>query len=393
MRNDKPFSSALAAMLCAASLFAFGCGRQAEEDRADLSTASAEEEARATEETYPAPETPANPSNIELRDELAVDVPDEPDQEVAGAPGAGQSGTDELDAHQRELDQREAELEARARRLRDLESRDRELQTAEREIARRETQAAEKPANRPARPTKRPAPVRPEPEPEEEAETEEVAEAPGNAGSSRAPDPEPEPAEEAEEIARSREDSREQERERAPRAEPATVSTGTVVAAEFLETLSSESSRVGDTFRARLTDDVRQGGRVVIPAGSEVVGEVTEAVPLRKVGGRAKLAVRFTDLVLPHGVSVPIDASFVGEGKSETRRDAATIGGAAAGGAVLGRVINKKDRSRGAVIGAILGAAIGTAIASRTDGEEVKIYEGSILDLRFDAPVEIPARR
>lgn len=376
MRNNKTFSSALAAMLCAASLFTFACGPKAEEDRGgDLSTASAEEEARATAETYPAPETP---TGVELRDEGAVDVPEE-----------AVAGTDELDAHQRELDQREAELEARARKLRDLESRDRELQAAERETARRETQAAEKPANRP---TKRPAPARPEPEPEEDADTDEVAEAPGAGGSSRGPDPEPERSE-AEEIAQSREDAREEEREEAPRAEPATVSAGTVVAAEFLETLSSENSRVGDTFRARLTDDVRQGGRVVIPAGSEVVGEVTEAVPLRKVGGRAKLAVRFTDLVLPHGVSVPIDASFVGQGKSETGRDAATIGGAAAGGAVLGRVINKKDRSRGAVIGAILGAAIGTAIASRTNGEEVNIFEGSVLDLRFDAPVEIPARR
>lgn len=381
MRNDKTFSSALAAMLCAASLFTFACGRQAEEDRgADLSTASAEEEARATAETYPAPETPANPSNIELRDERSVDVPEE-----------AVAGTDELDAHQRELDQREAELEARARKLRDLENRDRELQAAEREISRRETQAAEKPANRP---TKRPAPARPEPEPEDDADTEEVAEASGAGGTSRGPDPEPEPAEEiAPTREDAREDAREEEREEAPRAEPATVSAGTVVAAEFLATLSSESSRVGDTFRARLTGDVRQGGRVVIPAGSEVVGEVTEAVPLRKVGGRAKLAVRFTDLVLPHGVSVPIDASFVGQGKSETSRDAATIGGAAAGGAVLGRVINKKDRSRGAVIGAILGAAIGTAIASRTNGEEVNIFEGSVLDLRFDAPVEIPARR
>jgi type IV secretory pathway VirB10-like protein len=363
MRNDKTFSSALAAMLCAASLFTFACGQKAGE------------EARSAEETYPAPETPANPSNLELREERSVDVPEE---QVAAA--------DELDVHQRELDQREAELEARARRLRDLESREREINTAEREIERRETQAAEKPANRP---TKRPAPARPEPEPEpEEADTEELAEASGAGGSSRGPDVEPEAAE-AEEIAQSREGDREE----APRAEPATVSAGTVVAAEFLETLSSESSRVGDTFRARLTGDVRQGGRVVIPAGSEVVGEVTEAVALRKVGGRAKLAVRFTDLVLPHGVSVPIDASFVGQGKSETGRDAATIGGAAAGGAVLGRVINKKDRSRGAVIGAILGAAIGTAIASRTDGEEVNIFEGSVLDLRFDAPVEIPARR
>jgi type IV secretory pathway VirB10-like protein len=390
MRNTKTFSSApaarlaITAMLCAAPLFTFACGREAEEPReSDLSTTSAVEENRSAGETYPAPETP---SGVEIREERGVDVPDE---EVVAAGEAGAGGVDELEAHQRELDQKEAELEARARRLRDLERRQREIDVAEREIARRESQAAVKPERRsePAEPAR---PARPEPTPEDDVDTEEVAEAPGAGGSSRGPAPEPEPAEEADEIARSREEAREEDDRR---LEPATVPSGTVVAAEFLETLSSESSRVGDTFRARLTGDVRQGGRVVIPAGSEVVGEVTEAVPLRKVGGRAKLAVRFTDLILPHGVSVPIDASFVGQGKSETGRDAATIGGAAAGGAVLGRVINKRDRSRGAVIGAILGAAIGTAIASRTDGEEVNIFEGSVLDLRFDEPVEVPARR
>ena len=127
--------------------------------------------------------------------------------------------------------------------------------------------------------------------------------------------------------------------------------------------------------------------------GSEVVGEVTEAVPLRKVGGQAKLAVRFTDLVLPSGSSVPIEASFVGQGRSETGRDAATIGGAAAGGAILGRVLNKGDRSKGAVIGAIIGAVVGTAVASRTPGEEVTIDEGAVVDLKLDEAVEIRPRR
>ena len=130
-------------------------------------------------------------------------------------------------------------------------------------------------------------------------------------------------------------------------------------------------------------------GEVVIPRGSEILGEVTEAVPLRKVGGQAKLALRFTDLVLPSGATVPIDASFVQQGRNETGRDAATIGGAAAGGAILGRILNKGNRSRGAVIGAIIGAAAGTAIASQTPGEEVVIPEGSVVGLQLDDAIEV----
>jgi hypothetical protein len=138
-----------------------------------------------------------------------------------------------------------------------------------------------------------------------------------------------------------------------------------------------------------------EDGEVAIPAGSEILGEVTEAVPLKKVGGQAKLALKFTDLVLPSGATVPIDASFVQQGRSETRKDAATIGGGAAAGAVLGRVLNKGNRSKGAVIGAIIGAAAGTAIASRTPGEEVVIPVGSVVSLKLDdsVRVKVAARR
>ena len=73
---------------------------------------------------------------------------------------------------------------------------------------------------------------------------------------------------------------------------------------EMLSTVSSQTSRAGDTFRARINGNVRADGRVAIPSGSEVMGEVIDAVPLRKVGGQARLALRFTDLVLPWNLMV-----------------------------------------------------------------------------------------
>jgi type IV secretory pathway VirB10-like protein len=354
MRYPK-VSSALTAMLCAAALSVFACGREAEEQPTDFEPSSTAEST--VEETAPL-------TDPEIREERSVEAR----EEVAAAE------QDDLEAHDRALDQREAELEARARRLREQERRQREMDVAEREIERRETQA---PTPRPAAPRPAAPQPRPEPEPREEVETEDVRPAPEA-------EPEPDRAPEPEPISEEREE---------PGPEPVTVETGTVLSVELLETLSSENTEVGETFRARVSGDVRQDGRVVIPAGSEVVGEVTEVVPLRKVGGRAKLGIRFTDLVLPSGTSVPIDASFVEQGKSETGRDAATIGGAAAGGAILGRVLNKGDRSKGAVIGAILGAAVGTAVASRTPGEEVHLFEGSVVDLKLDRPVEIRPRR
>ncbi len=174
----------------------------------------------------------------------------------------------------------------------------------------------------------------------------------------------------------------------------ATVPAGTGVEIEFLDGVSSRLSGPGDRFAARVTRNVVVDGEVAIPAGAKVRGTVTEAVSLKKIGGRARLGLDFEQLVLPSGGSVPIAANFATAGRSETGRDAATIGGAAAGGAVLGRATGgRDDRDRNTVLGAIVGAAVGTAVASRTAGKEVEIPAGTVIDIVLDAPVEVRLRR
>jgi hypothetical protein len=121
---------------------------------------------------------------------------------------------------------------------------------------------------------------------------------------------------------------------------------------------------------------------------------VTEAVPLRRIGGRARLGVELDRLVLPDGTERPISAGFAEAGRSETGKDAATIGGAAAAGAILGRATaSRSDRKKATVIGSILGAAAGTVIASRTEGDEITIPEGTFVTLALDAPVALTAQR
>jgi len=177
----------------------------------------------------------------------------------------------------------------------------------------------------------------------------------------------------------------------APRPRVAvTLPEGTTLDVEIAKTLSSATSKVGDTFRARVAEDVVEDGEVAIPAGSEVVGEVTQAAPIaKKIGGQASLGLRFTDLILPSGETVPVSASLQRAGKNESGRDAATIGGAAAGGAILGNILNRGDRGRGSVIGALIGAVAGTAIAARTKGEEVEIAQGSVVRLQLDRAVRV----
>jgi type IV secretory pathway VirB10-like protein len=273
----------------------------------------------------------------------------------------------DLLTRERDLAARQADLDARERLVREREG---------------ETRAALRPT--PLRSVE----PRPENRPEErEVERDEPAPArEAEPAPARDVEPRDEPAREAEPEPRP-----EPRSERLPALVTyATVPAGTLVDVEFTEKVASNTHREGDTFRVRVTNDVREEGHVVIPAGSEILGQVTEAAPVqRKIGGRARLAVAFTDLVLPSGTRIPIEASFAQQGRSETGRDAATIGGAAAGGAILGRVLKKGNRSKGGTIGAIIGAAAGAVIASRTPGQEVVLEPGTVVSLRLDDPVEV----
>jgi len=164
----------------------------------------------------------------------------------------------------------------------------------------------------------------------------------------------------------------------------ATVPAGTVLMVSFLQTLSSDNSRSGDRFAARVVEPVLLNGRVAIAAGSTISGRVVDVAPARRFGGRAQLNLEFTSLRLSSGKESPISASFHGQGERESKRDAVVIGGAAAGGAVLGRVLGEDDED--AVLGAIVGGAIGTGIAARSKGEEVTLPEGVAVEIRLDSP-------
>ena len=335
MRKPKT-SSLLPALLCGAALFTFACNRGEETQTGQVSNPAPPQLAQT--QAQPAAPAPSPEPQINELQPRSVQTPE------PATPPAADKHTD-LESRERALATREAELDAREHRL-------------------QQQRTAEHASSRPA-----PAPAPRNPEPEETLPT------PAPAAEPEAPAPvSPEPAPLPEEL---------------PRPTAVTVPAGTHLDVEFTRTLASNTSSPGDSFRVRVSDDVIEDGVVVIPRGSEILGEVTDAVPLKRVGGQARLALKFTDLVLPSGKTVPIDASFIQEGRNETRRDAATIGGATAGGAILGRILSKGSRSRGSVLGTIIGAAAGTAIASKTPGEEVIIPEGSVVSLRLDDAVRV----
>lgn len=165
-----------------------------------------------------------------------------------------------------------------------------------------------------------------------------------------------------------------------------TVPAGTPVAVRLLDTASSHESVVGQTVSAEVVNDVTAGGEVAIPAGSTVIGRVTEA---RRpgIGGQALVAVDFVSVELPSGETAPLSATVSAVGKSERGKDVATIIGGTAAGAILGHQV--EDGDEGKVVGGIVGGGIGTAIAKGTRGKPVAIPAGTVVDLELEGPVTV----
>ena len=176
----------------------------------------------------------------------------------------------------------------------------------------------------------------------------------------------------------------------APPVEPSftdvVLPAGTLLDLELLTPLDSAANVVGDEVRARTLSPLEVHGRRVLEAGSEVEGRVTDVEASGKVKGLSKLAFAFDRLTTPFGV-VDIRTSFVSlEAESGKKKDAAVIGGAAGVGAIVGGIIGGK---KGAAIGASIGGAGGTGVVLSTKGEEIRLAEGTELEVRLDAPVSL----
>lgn len=165
------------------------------------------------------------------------------------------------------------------------------------------------------------------------------------------------------------------------------VSADSVLGLQTENRLSSETARVEDHIDARVTRDVRVGGKVAIPAGSRALGSVVVVERGGKVKERAKLGVRFHTLVLADGTRIPIATDTIyRDGEAPGNASSSKIGGAAVGGAILGAILGG---SKGMAIGAAAGAGAGGAAVAAGDRNAATLAAGSPLTVRILQPVTI----
>jgi hypothetical protein len=156
---------------------------------------------------------------------------------------------------------------------------------------------------------------------------------------------------------------------------------GQVLNAKLETALSSATSRAGDAVLARLSEDVRLDGRVVVKAGAELRGRVVAASQSGRVQGRAHLAFDFDRLVVSgreHQVALrAVDITA----ESSKSKDTKIIAGGAGAGLIIGAIA---DGGKGAAIGTAVGAAAGTGAVLATRGKQVQLPAGSALKLRVE---------
>ena len=171
-----------------------------------------------------------------------------------------------------------------------------------------------------------------------------------------------------------------------------TAGIGSFLDLAVQDTLSSHTTKVGDTFTASVVDDVKDAqGRVVIPAGSTVHGSVTAVKPAPNPSTPGTLTLALNSVSV-NGTSYPLEARIdsletVRQGRAVSGGDAAKVGAGAAAGAILGRIIGKN--TKGAVIGGVVGGIVGAGVATQTKDADIVLPKGAHINASLSAPLVV----
>ena len=169
-----------------------------------------------------------------------------------------------------------------------------------------------------------------------------------------------------------------------PELREVTIPAGTTLRLTLQSAVGSDSSHVEDTVRAELRQTVSVEGTPVLPAGTEVVGAVTDVKRSGRVKGRALVAYRFNSL-RAEGERYDIKTAPLSHQAAATKgEDAKKIGIGAGAGAAIGAIFGGGS---GAAKGAAIGGGAGTGVVLATRGKEVHLGPGAQVTTRLTAPL------
>lgn len=180
-----------------------------------------------------------------------------------------------------------------------------------------------------------------------------------------------------------------------------TVPANTEFVGTISTPLSSKVASVGNMVRLTLDQPLMStDNAVVIPNGSQIVGEVTQVQSAARLGKNATLSIQFKEIIKPTGERLPIEArvateSGMLEGGSTKGRIGSALTKTAIGaglGAALGTAMGPLSGGKvgkGAIYGTAVGAGAGAVAAAASHGQDVELMQGEQLKIKLSQPIQV----
>lgn len=181
-----------------------------------------------------------------------------------------------------------------------------------------------------------------------------------------------------------------------------TVPAGQDFQAVVTTPLSSETLTLGQNVSFALGSDFYYNNNLIAPAGSSVTGSVLQVSRAKRGSMNGKLLVRFTQIVTPYGIQIPISAVIkttdntgllVGGTKVDVAKEyTKDLAVGSATGAVSGVVFGALaggDVGRGAALGTAVGAGSGLVKSLLDKGVDVEIPAGAQVELLLTQPITV----
>jgi hypothetical protein len=177
---------------------------------------------------------------------------------------------------------------------------------------------------------------------------------------------------------------------------------GTMIRMKLETPLSSATSQRGDRFGGRVTEAVKMNGRVIIPVGAAIEGEVTRTEEQRRIKGTGMLDLLPRIVTLPDGQRYSIIANLVDtsnssevnvteegqvKAKGHDRNDLIETGIGTAVGAGVGGAIGG---GKGILIGAAVGGGA-TVVHWLTKTKSAELPAGTEMFLQLSRPMQLTA--
>jgi hypothetical protein len=167
---------------------------------------------------------------------------------------------------------------------------------------------------------------------------------------------------------------------------PGQLNIGTALRARLQNPLSTEDSHIGDTFLAELVQPVTQHGVVLIPAGAQIRGRITEVHGGRRFTGRASIRLQPELITFPDSTTHRIHAELIDlDNFADAHVDSeGTVVGTDHPKAALAAV--GFTTGTAALAGAVIGGGVGAAV-----GAGIGVGAGAIWWLKRDVQQQLPA--